>query len=157
MKTNAVRLVEEAGAPYRLAEYEVDESDLSAQTVARKIGMPAEQVFKTLVLRGDKHGLLVVLVPADAEIDMKAVAAASGNKQCEMLPLKEIQPVTGYVRGGVSPLGLKKRCPTYIDETAMLYDTISVSAGLRGLQMILDPEDLIRLTEAATGDFGRQA
>ncbi|MDR3707653.1 MAG: Cys-tRNA(Pro) deacylase [Capsulimonadaceae bacterium] len=155
MKTNAVRVVDEAGVAYRLAEYDVDESDLSAENVAHKIGMPEEQVFKTLALRGDKTGVLMVLVAAGTELDLKAIASASGNKHCELLPLKEVQPVTGYIRGGVSPLGLKKRFPVYIDETAILYNEISVSAGLRGLQILLAPDDLVRLTSATLGDFGR--
>ena len=148
MKTNAVRIVEEARVTYRLAEYEVDESDLSAETVAAKIGLPNEQVFKTLALRGDKTGVLLALIPAGSELDVKAVAHASGNKHCELLALKEVQPVTGYIRGGVSPLGAKKRFPVFIDETAQLFDEISLSAGQRGLQLIMSPDDLVRLTDA---------
>lgn len=157
MKTNAVRAIEEAGARYRLAEYEVDEADLSAESVATKVGLPQEQVYKTLALRGDKTGILIALAAAGRELDLKALAAASGNKHCEMLPLKEVQPATGYIRGGVSPLGMKKRYPTFVDETAILFDEISVSAGQRGLQVILDPEDLIRLTGATLADIQREA
>lgn len=155
MKTNAVRALDDAGVAYRLVEYDVDESDLSAQTVARKIGMPLEQVFKTLVLRGDKSGVLIAVVPGDSELDLKAIAASSGNKHCEMLPLKEVLPATGYIRGGVSPLGMKKRYPTFIDETIVLFDEISVSGGQRGLQMLLAPDDLIRLTGATLGELSR--
>jgi len=157
MKTNAIRVLEEAGISYRLVEYDVDESDLSAESVARKVGLPEEQVFKTLALRGDKTGVLIALASAGSELDLKAVAAASGNKHCEMLPLKEVLPVTGYIRGGCSPLGMKRHYPVYIDETVIFCDEISVSAGLRGLQMLLAPEDLIRLTGAVLGDFGRPA
>jgi len=155
MKTNAVRALDEAGVAYRLVEYDVDESDLSAQTVARKIGLPLEQVFKTLALRGDKTGVLIAVVPGDSELDLKAIAALSGNKHCEMLKLAEVLPATGYIRGGVSPLGMKKRYPTFIDETAVLLDEISVSAGLRGLQVLLAPDDLIGLTGATLGELAR--
>jgi Cys-tRNA(Pro)/Cys-tRNA(Cys) deacylase len=157
VKTNAVRALDDAGVAYELVEYDVDESDLSAAGVALKIGLPDEQVFKTLALRGDKTGVLIALAAAGCEIDLKAIAAASGNKHCEMLPLKEVQPVTGYIRGGVSPIGMKKRYPVYIDETVILYDRISVSAGQRGLQMLLAPDDLIRLTDATLGDIQRAA
>jgi Cys-tRNA(Pro)/Cys-tRNA(Cys) deacylase len=147
-KTNAVRLLEEAGVLHRWAEYEVDESDLSAESVARKIGMPEERVFKTLALRGDKTGVLLVLIPAGTELDLKAAAEVSGNKRCEMLPLKEVLPVTGYRRGGVSPIGTKKRFPIYLDESALLYEEISLSAGVRGAQILLSPKDLIDVTHA---------
>jgi Cys-tRNA(Pro)/Cys-tRNA(Cys) deacylase len=155
MKTNAMRVLDEGGVAYRLVEYDVDVSDLSATNVARKIGMPEEQVFKTLALRGDKSGVLIVLAAANADLDLKSVATASGNKHCDLLPLKEVQPVTGYIRGGVSPLGLKKHYPVYIDETIVLFDEVSVSAGQRGLQMLLAPDDLIRLTGAILSDFAR--
>jgi Cys-tRNA(Pro)/Cys-tRNA(Cys) deacylase len=155
MKTNAVRLLEEAKIPYRLVEYEVDESDLSAETVAGKIGMAQEQVFKTLAVRGDKNGVILALIPAGTELNLKALASISGNKSCEMLPLKEVQPVTGYIRGGVSPLGTKKPFPVYLDETALLYDEVSMSAGMRGLQVLLSPEDLVQVTGAKTGDFAQ--
>ena len=155
MKTNAVRIADEAGIAYRLVEYAVDEADLSAETVATKVGLPNEQVFKTLALRGDKTGVLLALVAAGSELDLKAAAHASGNKHCELLALKEVQPVTGYIRGGVSPLGTKKRFPVYIDETAQLFDEISVSAGQRGLQIILAPDDLVRLTGAQFVDIQR--
>lgn len=153
IKTNAVRLLDEAGIIYRRATYEVDESDLSAETVARKIGLPPAKVFKTLAVRGDRTGVLLALVAADAGLDLKALAAASGNKGCELLPLKEVQPVTGYVRGGVSPLGTKKRLPVYLDRSALDRDEISISAGVRGTQVLLAPADLARVTQATLGDF----
>ena len=153
MKTNAVRLLDEAKIPYTLREYAVDESDLSAETVARKIGLPAPQVFKTLAVRGGKTGILLALIPADTELDLKSLAAASGNKRCEMLPLAEVQPATGYVRGGVSPLGTKKRFPVFLDQTALSHPEISISAGMRGTQIVLAPADLARLTHATPGTF----
>jgi len=156
-KTNAVRLLDEAGVPYRLVYYEVDEADLSAETVARKIGLPDAQVFKTLAVRGDKTGVLLVLVAAGTELDLKALAAASGNKSCDLLPLREVQPVTGYVRGGVSPLGTKKRLPVFLDRAALAHDEISLSAGVRGTQILLAPADLVRMTQAVPGDFHLQS
>ncbi len=155
MMTNAIRIVDEAKVPYRLAEYEVDETDLSAPTVAAKIGMPTGQVFKTLALRGDKTGVVLALIAADAELDIKALAQASGNKHCEMLALKEVQPVTGYIRGGVSPLGTKKRFPVYVDETAQLSDEIAFSAGVRGTQLVMTPDALIALTDGVYVDIAR--
>jgi Cys-tRNA(Pro)/Cys-tRNA(Cys) deacylase len=147
-KTNAIRLLEAAGVSYELRAYEVDENDLSAPHVAAAIGMPPEQVFKTLVARGDRNGVLLACIPANAELDLKALAAASGNKKVELVPLKEVLALTGYIRGGVSPLGTRKPYPAYLDETAILWDVISVSAGQRGLQMLVAPDALRRLTEA---------
>lgn len=155
MKTNAVRLLDQAKIPYRLVDYEVDESDLSAETVARKVGMPEAQVFKTLALRGDKTGVILVLLPAGTELDLKAIASASGNKSCELLPLKEVQPVTGYIRGGVSPIGTKKRFPVYVDASMATCDEISLSAGVRGTQILLDPARLIPMLQAKLGPFAR--
>jgi Cys-tRNA(Pro)/Cys-tRNA(Cys) deacylase len=155
MKTNAVRILEDAGIAYRLLDYEVDEDDLSAETVARKIGLPPERVFKTLALRGDKTGVLLALIPTGTDLDLKAVAAASGNKSCEMLPLKEVQPVTGYIRGGVSPLGTKKRLPVYLDESALEHAEITVSAGVRGTQIALAPGDLARVASAKATRLAR--
>ena len=157
MKTNAVRLLDEANVAYRLVEYEVDEADLSAESVARKIGLPEEQVFKTLAVRGDKTGVILALIAAGTELDLKALASASGNKNCELLPLKEVQPVTGYIRGGVSPLGTKKRFKVYVDETAILYDEISVSAGVRGTQILLAPDDLIAMTQATLANLSKSS
>ena len=153
VKTNAVRLLDEAGISYRLASYEVDEADLSAESVARKIGLPPAQVFKTLAVRGDKSGVLLALIAAGTGLDLKALASISGNKSCDMLPLKEVQPVTGYIRGGVSPLGTKKSLPVYLDQSAFDHDEISISAGLRGTQILLAPADLARVTSAMVGDF----
>ncbi len=147
-KTNAVRLLERAGIRYELREYQVDESDLSAPHVAAAVGLPPEQVFKTLVVRGDRTGVLLASIPGNTELDLKALAAASGNKRVELVALKEVLGLTGYVRGGVSPLGAKKAYPLYVDETAELWDAIAVSAGVRGVQMLLAPADLLRVTGA---------
>lgn len=155
MKTNAARILDGLGIIYELREYKADESDLSAESVAEKIGMPPEQVFKTLVVRGDKTGVLLACVPGAAELDLKALAAASGNKKMEMVPLKEVQPLTGYIRGGVSPVGAKKHYPVYLDETALIWSNISISAGIRGCQIVISPEDLLRAAAAKTCDIGR--
>jgi len=146
-KTNAVRILETAAIHYELREYEVDEDDLSAPRVAEKIGMPPDQVFKTLVARGDRTGVVMACIPANTELDLKALAAASGNKKVELVPVKDVLGLTGYIRGGVSPVGTRKPYPFYLDETADLWDVISVSAGVRGCQMLLAPDDLIRITE----------
>ena len=148
VKTNAARILDAAGIHYELREYEVDEDDLSAPRVAEKVGMPPEQVFKTLVARGDRSGVLMACVPANTELNLKALAAASGNKKVELVAVKEVLGLTGYIRGGVSPVGVKKPYPFFLDETAILFDVISVSAGIRGCQMVLAPDDLARLTEA---------
>jgi Cys-tRNA(Pro)/Cys-tRNA(Cys) deacylase len=129
----------------------VDEDDLSAPRVAAKIGMPPEQVFKTLVARGDRNGVLMACIPANTELDLKALAAASGNKKVELVAVKEVLPLTGYIRGGVSPIGVRKPYPFHLDETAILFDMISVSAGIRGCQLVLAPDDLARITEATYG------
>jgi Cys-tRNA(Pro)/Cys-tRNA(Cys) deacylase len=147
-KTNAARILDRAGIHYDLREYTVDESDLSAPHVAAAIAMPPEQVFKTLVVRGDRTGVLLAAIPASSELDLKALAAASGNKKVELVAVKEVLGLTGYIRGGVSPLGTKKPYPLYLDETVDLWDVISVSAGLRGCQLLLAPGDLVRVTEA---------
>jgi Cys-tRNA(Pro)/Cys-tRNA(Cys) deacylase len=147
-KTNAARLLDSAGIHYELREYQVDENDLSAPHVAAAIGMPPEQVFKTLVARGDRTGVLLACIPANTELDLKALAAASGNKKVELVAVKEVLGLTGYIRGGVSPVGTRKPYPLYLDETADLWDLISVSAGARGCQMLLAPGDLARAVEA---------
>ena len=154
-KTNAARIVEAAGVPYELRNDAVDEEHLAAPEVAAAIGMPPEQVFKTLVLRGDRTGVVLAVIPANAELDLKALAHASGNKKIDLVPVKEVLGLTGYIRGGVSPIGTKKAYPVFLDETAGLWDRISVSAGQRGQQMLLSPDDLIRLTNAATCDIAR--
>ena len=142
-KTNVARLLDVAGIPYSLVPYQVDESDLAAAHVAEQLGEPLEQVFKTLVLRGDKNGIFVCVMPGDMEIDLKVAARISGNKSCDMLHMKELLPTTGYIRGGCSPIGMKKPFPTYIYESCLLYDYIYVSAGIRGLQLKVAPQDLI--------------
>ncbi len=149
-KTNAARILDAAGVRYEIREYEVDENDLSAPHVAQAIGMPPEQVFKTLVARGDRAGVLLACIPANAELDLKALAAASGNKKVELVAVKEVLGLTGYIRGGVSPVGTKKPYPLFLDETAGLWDAIAVSAGIRGRQLVLVPGDLARVTEATT-------
>jgi Cys-tRNA(Pro)/Cys-tRNA(Cys) deacylase len=143
-KTNAARYLDSLRLDYKLAEYEVDESDLSAESVAKKVGLPPEQVFKTLVARGDKIGVLMACIPGNTELDLKAMAAVSGNKNVEMVHLEEIQPLTGYIRGGVSPIGTKKHYPIFLDESAMKFPFISVSAGMRGSQIFVSPADLVK-------------
>jgi Cys-tRNA(Pro)/Cys-tRNA(Cys) deacylase len=148
MKTNAVRQLDSLGVPYELRTYEVDPNDLAAETVARKVGLPPEQVFKTLVARGDQHGVCLAVVPGDARLDLKALARATRNKKVDTVPLKEVEPLTGYIRGGVTALACKKPYPVYLDETAQLFDVISISAGVRGLQILIAPDDYIRVTNA---------
>lgn len=149
-KTNAARILDELGLPYELACYEVDEENLSAVHAAASVGENIEQVYKTLVLKGDKTGFFVCVIPGGKELDLKAAARASGNKSCEMLHVKELMPVTGYIRGGCSPLGMKKEFPTYIHEDCLLWDFIYVSAGKRGLQIKINPQDLLRASSAGT-------
>ena len=155
MKTNAARQLDRLGIAYELRSYEVDEDDLGAESVARKIGMPAEQVFKTLVARGDVTGVLLAVVPGDAALDLKALARLSGDRKVDTVPLKEVQPLTGYVRGGVTALACKKDYKTFVDETVELFDRVSVSAGQRGLQLILAPGDYLRATGARTGAIAK--
>lgn len=143
-KTNAARLLDKAKISYELIPYEVDEEDLSAVHVAASLGENIEQVFKTLVLQGDKSGYFVCVIPGEHEVDLKLAAKVSGNKKCDLIPVKELLPLTGYIRGGCSPMGMKKHFPTYIHETCMRFPYIYVSAGVRGLQIKLAPEDLIR-------------
>ena len=143
LKTNAARLLDAAGVHYELIPYDYTEEDLSAQHVAAELGEDIDQVFKTLVLRGDRTGFFVCVIPGDFEVDLKVAARISGNKSCEMLHLKELLPTTGYIRGGCSPIGMKKLFPTYIHESALLYDYIYISAGQRGLQFKIAPQDLI--------------
>ena len=142
-KTNAARLLDAAGIPYELIPYDWSEEDLSAQHVADQLGEPIEQVFKTLVLRGDRNGEFVCVIPGDMEVDLKVAARISGNKSCEMLKMKELLPTTGYIRGGCSPIGMKEPFPTFIYESALLYPYIYISAGTRGLQIKIDPQALI--------------
>jgi Cys-tRNA(Pro)/Cys-tRNA(Cys) deacylase len=147
-KTNVMRLLEAAGIAFRTMEYEVDENDLSGVHVAEQIGEDPDAVFKTLVLKGEKTGYLVCCIPVAEELDLKKVARAAGDKKVEMIPMKELLPTTGYIRGGCSPIGMKKKFPTYIEETAILFDEIAVSAGVRGQQIILNPDDLVRYVDA---------
>ncbi len=149
-KTNAARHLDGLGIVYRLVPYAVDESDVSALHVAAAAGENIDQVYKTLVLRGDKTGYFVCVIPGAAELDLKAAARASGNKSCEMLHVKDLMPVTGYIRGGCSPLGMKKAFPTFIQEDCLLWDFIFVSAGKRGLQIQIAPADLLRAAAART-------
>ncbi|MGA7616240.1 MAG: Cys-tRNA(Pro) deacylase [Thermoanaerobaculia bacterium] len=155
MKTNAARLLDSLGVRYECREYDVDPDDLSAEAVAAKIGFPARQVFKTLVARGDRHGVCFAVVPGDLELDLKALAKLSGDRKVDTVALKEVQPLTGYIRGGVTVLGAKKKFPVYLDRSALDWDLISVSAGVRGTQILLDPADYARVTEARTGTISR--
>ena len=149
MKTNGARFLESLGIPFELREYEVDPEDLSAITVAKKIGMPPEQVFKTLLYDGRSPNIYrFAVIPGDAELDFKKLARAAGLRKAEMVPLKDVQPLTGYIRGGVTIFGSRKPYPVYIDETAILFDQISVSAGTRGTQLILSREDYLRAAQA---------
>ena len=143
-KTNAVRILDQLGITYELREYKVDPEDLSAETVAAKVGLPAEQVFKTLVARGDRNGVCLAVIPGNALLDLKALAAATGDRKSDTVALNEVQPLTGYIRGGVTALACKRDYLVWIDETAQLFDIISISAGQRGLQVLLTPEDYRR-------------
>jgi Cys-tRNA(Pro)/Cys-tRNA(Cys) deacylase len=147
-KTNAARFLDNLKIEYRLMEYEVDESDVSAEAVANKVNLPLEQVFKTLVARGDKSGVVLACIPGGAQLDLKRLSEISGNKKVEMVPVKEIQALTGYIRGGVSPIGTKKHYPVYLDESALQFPFISISAGVRGCQILLDPKSLPRAVGA---------
>lgn len=148
-KTNAVRLLDQLGIGYELREYEVDPEDLAAESVATKIGLLPQQVFKTLVARGDRNGICIAVIPGDSELDLKAMAAASGNRKIQLVPVKELQALTGYVRGGVTAMAGKKDYPVFVDETLELFDVVSVSAGTRGLQILLAPADYLAATKAA--------
>src|SRR6516225_8254357 len=156
MKTNAARLLDSLRIAYELREYEVDPEDLAAETVAVKIGMPPQQVFKTLLARGDRNGLCFAVVPGNYELDLKALAKLSGDRKVELVGLKEVQPLTGYIRGGVTVLGAKKEFPVFADETMELWDVISVSAGVRGTQVLLAPGEYVRITEAIVGEIARE-
>jgi len=147
-KTNAARLLDQLSIPYELREYEVDPEDLAAETVAAKIGFAPQQVFKTLVARGDRNGICMAVIPGDAELDLKALATASGDRKIQLVPVKELQGLTGYIRGGITALAAKKDYPVYVDETIELFDTISISAGVRGLQILIAPGDYLRATKA---------
>ena len=154
-KTNAARILDGMGITYELKEYPVDINDLSAVNVATKVGMPVKQVFKTLVARGDKTGVLMACIPGDGELDLKALAAVSGNKKTEMVHLKEVQGLTGYIRGGCSPLGAKKEYPVYLDQSAKQWDIIAISAGKRGEQIMVAPDDLVTAVKATVAEIAR--
>ena len=152
-KTNAVRLLDKEKIEYKLIPYQVDESDLSAIHVAEQLHEPGEQVFKTLVLKGDKSGYFVCIIPGAEELDLKAAAKISGNKSCDMIPMKELINITGYIRGACSPIGMKKLFPTYIDKSYEVFEYIYISAGKRGLQIQLNPLDLIQIVSITTGSL----
>ena len=151
MMTNAARILQRLGIHFQLREYEVDEADLSAENVAGKVGLPLDQVWKTLVARGDRTGVLFAVLAGSATLDLKALAKLSGNRRVETVPLKEVQPLTGYIRGGVTTLGGKKDYPVFVDETIELFDVVAVSAGVRGTQILIAPADYLRATGAAVG------
>jgi Cys-tRNA(Pro)/Cys-tRNA(Cys) deacylase len=155
MKTNAARLLDTLGVRYELRDYDPGDEHLAAEEVARKVGMPANQVFKTLVVRGDRTGVMLAVVPGDCALDLKGLAKASGDRKCDTVALKEVQPLTGYVRGGVTALACRKEYPTYVDETVELFDLIAVSAGVRGTQIVLAPADYVRATKAKIGGLAR--
>lgn len=152
-KTNVIRLLEASKIPHEMRTYEVDEEDLSGTSVAKRIGVDEDIVFKTLVAEGDKTGITVFCVPVNFELDLKKAAAISGNKKIELIPTKNLLAVTGYVRGGCSPIGMKKKYPTFIDETAQLFDKIYFSAGIRGMQVGIHPDDLLKITNSIFADL----
>ena len=163
-KTNAARLLDQMGIHYELREYEVDPNDLAAETVAAKIGLPPEQVFKTLVARGegktiegknDRNRIVMAVIPGDHELNLKALAAAAGEKKIQLVPVKELHALTGYIRGGVTALAAKRDFPVYVDETIELFDVVSISAGVRGLQILIAPADYLRATKGTTAALGQ--
>ena len=152
-KTNAIRLIQQAKLVYREAFYDYDENDLSGLHAAQAISMPPEQVFKTLVARGERTGINIFCIPVCCELNLKKAARAAGDKNMELVPMKELLSLTGYIRGGCSPVGMKKKYPTFFDETAVLYDIIALSAGARGHQMLVPPDDIVRLTNSTYSDI----
>lgn len=156
MKTNAARILDSLGIAYELQTYEVDPADLAAESVAAKIGLPSEQVFKTLVAKGDRHGICLAVIPGNMQLDLKALAQVSGDRKIETVPLKEVQPLTGYIRGGVTALGCKKDYPVYVDELIELFDVISISAGVRGTQILLAPADYVRAVRGKVGEISKE-
>ena len=155
-KTNAVRALDRAGITYELREYTIDESDLSAERAAAKLGMAPETVFKTLITRGDRSGPVLACIPAGTELDLRALAEASGNKRVELVPLREVLDLTGYMRGAVTPLAVKKPYPVFVDETVELWPVVGISGGMRGLEILLAPADLLHVTDAQLADIARQ-
>ncbi len=154
-KTNAARLLDQMGIHYELREYEVDPDDLAAGTVAAKIGLPPEQVFKTLVARGDRNGVCLAGIPGDRALNLKALAAVAGERKMQLVPVKELQSLTGYIRGGVTALAAKRDFPVYVDETIELFDVVSISAGVRGLQILIAPADYLRATKGTIAALGQ--
>jgi Cys-tRNA(Pro)/Cys-tRNA(Cys) deacylase len=154
-KTNAARLLDQMGIHYGLREYDVDPNDLAAETVAAKIGLPPEQVFKTLVARGDRNGVCMAVIPGDQELNLKALATVALEKKIDLVPVKELQSLTGYIRGGVTALAAKRDFPVYVDETIELFGTVSISAGVRGLQIVLSPSDYLRATKGKLAALGQ--
>jgi Cys-tRNA(Pro)/Cys-tRNA(Cys) deacylase len=158
-KTNAARLLDRMGIRYELRQYEADPNDLAAETVAAKIGLPSEQVFKTLVARGDRskdrNGIVMAVIPGDQELNLKALAAAAGERKIQLVPVKELQALTGYIRGGVTALAAKRDFPVYMDETIELFDVVSISAGVRGLQILIAPADYLRATKGRLAALGQ--
>jgi len=154
-KTNAARLLDQLGIRYELRAYEVDPDDLAAETVAAKIGLPLEQVFKTLVARGDRNGIVMAVIPGDQELHLKALAAAAGERKIQLVPVKELQALTGYIRGGVTTLAAKREYPVFVDETIELFDVVSISAGMRGMQILLAPADYLRATKGTVAAVGQ--
>ena len=156
MKTNAVRLLDSLAVHYELHEYAVDPDDLAAESVAAKIGLPPEQVFKTLLARGDRNGPCFAVIPGNYELDLKALAQLRGDRKIELVALKEVEPLTGYIRGGVTVLAAKKDFPVFVDETMELWDVVSISAGVRGTQVLLAPADYLRITNATIGEIAME-
>jgi Cys-tRNA(Pro)/Cys-tRNA(Cys) deacylase len=154
-KTNAARLLDQMVIHYELRGYEVDPNDLAAETVAAKIGLPPEQVFKTLVARGDRNGVCMAVIPGDQELNLKALAADAGERKIQLVHVKELQALTGYIRGGVTALAAKRDFPVYVDETIELFDVVSISAGVRGLQILLAPADYLRATKGTIAALGQ--
>lgn len=154
-KTNAVRVLDRLNIPYELLSYEVDPDDLSAESTAAKLGLPPEQIFKTLVAKGDRHGVCLAVIPGDAQLDLKALASLSGNKKIDTVPLKDVQPLTGYIRGGVTALACKKDYPVYVDETIKQFDWVAVSAGMRGLMIQLAPSDYLQAVSGKVGTIAQ--
>jgi Cys-tRNA(Pro)/Cys-tRNA(Cys) deacylase len=154
-KTNAARLLDQMGIGYELRSYEVDPEDLAAETVAAKIGLPAEQVFKTLVARGDRNGIVMAVIPGDQELNLKALAAVAGERKIQLAAVKELQGTTGYIRGGVTALAAKREYPVFVDETIELFDVVSISAGVRGVQILIAPGDYLRATKGTIAALGQ--
>ena len=157
VKTNAARILDRLKLPYELLEYEVDPDDLAAESTAEKLGLPPEQVFKTLVAKGDRNGVCLAVIPGSAQLDLKALAVLAGDRKTDTVPLKDVQPLTGYIRGGVTALGTKKAYPVYVDASILAFETIAVSAGKRGLMLWLAPQDYLTATQGTVGPLTRHS